>query len=336
MHPLDCCTAPFIKSRDCFVHTVNEHSPIDNNRFCTPLLPGHNLLTLGMATHNTAVTQFATAGEVRFAYRRFGPIARDASPAAVPLVFLQHLTGTMDNWDPAVVDGLAQQREVILFNNAGIANSTGETPSTVEGMAKDAFTFLRTLSLTTVDALGFSLGGMVAQQLALDHPSLIRKLLLIGTSPQGGEDTARFSPAVEHILFAKKYEPREELFLDLFFSGSSDSQSAGRSFLARLRERKENRDPAISDKVAPAQIGAIYAWGAVPTADRYSRLKEIKQPVLVVQGHTDMMIPTINSYILQQQLPNAELILYPDSNHGSLFQYPNRFVEVASSFLSRQ
>ena len=289
-----------------------------------------------MTTHNTAKTQFVTVGQIKFAYRRFGPTAPNAAPAAVPLVFLQHFTGTMDSWDPAVVDGFAQQREVILFNNAGVASSTGETPSTVEGMAKDAFAFLRGLSLSTVDLLGFSLGGMVAQQLTLEHPALVRKLLLVGTSPQGGEDAAHFSPTVENILFAKKYEPREELLLDLFFNPSSESQAAGRSFLARLHERQADRDPAISNKVAPAQIGAIYAWGAVPSADRYSRLKEIKQPVLVVQGHTDIMFPTINSYILQQQLPNAELVVYPDSNHGSLFQYPHRFVEAASSFLNRQ
>ena len=121
----------------------------------------------------TVPTQFVEANGIRFAYRRWG------KKGNLPLVFNQHFTGNLDNWDPAVLDGLAGEREIIIFNNAGIASSTGEVPTTFAGMAKNAEAFVDALGLKKIDLLGFSIGGMVAQQITVDRPELIRKLILL-------------------------------------------------------------------------------------------------------------------------------------------------------------
>ncbi len=172
---------------------------------------------MSASTHHTAPTQFVEAAGIRFAYRRFG------KTGGVPLVLLQHFTGNMDNWDPAVTDGFARDSEVILFNNAGISTTNGETPTSVAGMARDAAAFIDALGLTSCDLLGFSLGGMVAQQLAIDRPRLVRKLILAGTGPQGGDGMDKFSPEVQSIFFEKKYVPGDLIWLDLFFSRSDAS-----------------------------------------------------------------------------------------------------------------
>jgi pimeloyl-ACP methyl ester carboxylesterase len=277
-------------------------------------------------THHTAPTQFVENGGIRFAYRRFG------KSGGVPLVLFQHFTGNMDNWDPAVTEGLARDREVILFNNAGISTTNGETPVSVAGMARDAAAFIDALGLKTCDLLGFSLGGMVAQQLALDRPRLVRKVVLVGTGPQGGDGMDKFSPEVQSIFFEKKYEPGDLIWLDLFFSTSEASQATGRAFLERVRARKDNRDPPSDMKVAQAQLTAVAEWGA-PRINRFAYLKGITQPALVINGNDDIILPTINSYHLAQNLPNAELIIYPDANHGSQYQNPERFVAHVGMFL---
>ncbi len=281
---------------------------------------------MSASTHHTAPTQFVEAAGIRFAYRRFG------KTGGVPLVLLQHFTGNMDNWDPAVTDGFARDSEVILFNNAGISTTNGETPTSVAGMARDAAAFIDALGLTSCDLLGFSLGGMVAQQLAIDRPRLVRKLILAGTGPQGGDGMDKFSPEVQSIFFEKKYVPGDLIWLDLFFSRSDASQATGRAFLERMRARKDGRDPPSDLKVAQAQLTAVAEWGA-PRSNRFAYLQGITQPALVINGNDDIILPTINSYHLAQNLPNAELIIYPDSNHGSQYQSPERFVAHAGMFL---
>jgi pimeloyl-ACP methyl ester carboxylesterase len=276
-------------------------------------------------THHTAPTQFVEAGGIRFAYRRFG------NKAGLPLVFLQHFTGTLDNWDPAVTDALATDREVILFDNAGVAGSSGEVPTTAAAIAADAATFITALGLTKIDLFGFSMGGFVAQELVLQHPDLVRRLLLVATGPRGGEDLATFSPEV-WAMFSKEYAQPDELLLETFFSPTATSQAAGRQFLDRIRARKEGRDVGINDQVVPAQLAAITEWGSAP-ADSYAYLQHIKQPVLVVNGKEDVLFHTINSYLLQQHLPDAQLLLYPDSNHGAIYQYPAQFVAAVKLFL---
>jgi pimeloyl-ACP methyl ester carboxylesterase len=277
-------------------------------------------------THQTAPTHFVEADGVRFAHRRFG------KTGGVPLVLNQHFIGTMDYWDPAVTDGLAQGREVILFNNAGTSSSSGEVPTTIEGMGARAVAFIKALGLKQVDVLGFSIGGLVAQEITLQAPALVRRLVLVGTGPRGGQGMAGLTPEAQRI-FGAAYNPPEELWLKVHFTESAASQAAGREFLERISRRTENRDPEVNEKVAPAQIEALREWG-VQREGSYEYLGAITQPTLVINGDNDVIIYTINSYILQQNIPNAQLILYPDANHGSQYQYPARFVRHVSDFLS--
>lgn len=277
-------------------------------------------------THQTAPTQFVEANDIRFAYRRFG------KTGGVPFVFNQHYTGTIDHWDPAVTDGFAKDREVILFDNAGIASSSGQVPTTAQGMGANGVAFIRALGLTKVDVLGFSIGGFVAQEITLQAPDLVRRLVLLGTGPRSGKGMEGGTPEGNRI-FSATYDPPDRLWLSVFFTPSAASQAAGRKFLERFRLRAKDRDPEVKDKVAPAQRAAIAEWAA-PREHPYDYLKTIRQPTLVVNGSSDVIIYTVNSFILQQNLPNAQLIIYPDSAHGSHHQYPELFVRHVSMFLS--
>jgi pimeloyl-ACP methyl ester carboxylesterase len=277
-------------------------------------------------THQTAPTQFVEANGIRFAYRRFG---RTGGP---PLVFNQHYTGTMDHWDPAVTDGFAKDQEVILFNNAGVSSSSGEVPGTFAEMGANAVAFIKALGLTKADVLGFSIGGFVAQEITLQAPDLVRRLILLGTGPRNGEGMAVGTPEGKRI-FGASYDEPDKLWLSVFFTPSPASQAAGQEFIKRFRLRTKDRDSEVDDKVAVAQRAAIAKWGA-PREKPYEYLKAIKQPTLVVNGSTDLIIYTVNSFILQQNLPNAQLIIYPDSAHGGHHQYPELFVRHASMFLS--
>src|SRR5216683_1005072 len=216
-------------------------------------------------THQTAPTQYVEARGIRFAYRRFGK----ANGAA--LVFNMHFTGTIDHWDPAVTDGFAKDREVILFNNAGISSTSGEVPTSIEEMAANAIAFIGALGLKQVDAVGFSLGGLIAQEIALAAPALVRRLVLVGTGPRSGEGMATLTPEAQAV-FGATYDNPDDLWLGVFFTPSKQSQAAGRDYLKRFRRRTEGRDPEVSNKVAPAQIEALGKWGA-PRANPYDYLK---------------------------------------------------------------
>jgi pimeloyl-ACP methyl ester carboxylesterase len=304
------------------------HPPSANgtNPIAIPNIEEHTMSTY---TAITVPTQFVEANGIRFTYRRWG------KQGGIPLVFNQHFTGNLDNWDPAVLDGLTPEREVILFNNAGIASSSGEVPSTFAGMAKSAEAFIDALGLKQIDLLGFSIGGMVAQQIVIDRPELIRKLILIGTAPRNhdaGNGQGHITPETAAI-FGAAYNPPENLWLKVFFTDSEASQSAGRAFLTRYLSRTENRDASINEKVAPAQIAAVGEWGAQP-GERFTYLKNIHHPTLVISGNHDVIVYTVNSLHLVQNLPNAKLILYPDSNHGSWYQNHEEFVFEANRFLN--
>jgi pimeloyl-ACP methyl ester carboxylesterase len=272
-------------------------------------------------THQTAPTQFVEANGIRFAYRRFG------ESHGVPIVLNQHFRGTMDYWGPAVTDGLAKTREVILFDNAGIASSSGEVPPSIPQMGANAIAFVRALDLSRVDVLGFSIGGMVSQEIALQAPDLVRKLILVGTGPRGADISASRSAEI----FAGTYDPPEHLWLAVHFSPSAAGRTAGLAFLER-KLRRLNRDPEVSEDAASRQREAIgnYVAGGDSMQDH---LKDIRLPTLIVQGSNDVVIPTMNSFVLQQKLPNAQLILNPDANHGSFYQYPDLFVKHATIFL---
>jgi pimeloyl-ACP methyl ester carboxylesterase len=275
----------------------------------------------------TAPTQFVQVGEQRYAYRRFG----DGS--GLPLLFLQHFTGTLDNWDPAVTDPLARSREVILFENAGVGRSTGTVPPTIAGMAQHALAFLDALRLSRCDVLGFSLGGMIAQQMAQDRPAMFRRMILVGTAPRGGEDIMHLEkPTLARHLGDPTLRGYAVLG-KIFFAPSDSSQSAAAAFIKRLMQRAQDREPVSGGAVAEAQMAAFREWDVV-TADRFANLKSIRQPTLVVNGVYDQMIPVRNSYWLSENLPNAVLLTYPDSGHGSLFQFHESFTRQAAGFLA--
>jgi pimeloyl-ACP methyl ester carboxylesterase len=274
----------------------------------------------------TAPTQFVKTGLETYAYRRFG------YGGAPPLVCLQHFTGTLDNWDPAISDALVRGREVILFENAGVGRSTGEVPDTMGAMAKHAIAFLDALGLTRVDVLGFSLGGMVAQEIAIERPALVRKMLLVGTAPEGGEDIMHLEKPELKKIVEDPHMPGPEKLVGLFFTSSASSRSSGEAFVARLAQRKDDREPVSGAKIAGAQIAAFRAWERVD-GNRFAKLRRITQPCLVVNGVFDKMIPVRNSYMLSEHLPRAMLLTYPDAGHGSLFQFHESFVRQASLFL---
>ncbi|HEY7985975.1 MAG TPA: alpha/beta hydrolase [Methylophilaceae bacterium] len=273
-------------------------------------------------TLETAPTKYIEANGVKFSYRTLGPTS------GTPLILLQHFTGTMDSWDPAVVNGLAKDRPVVVFNNRGVGNTSGTPSDNVAEMTSDAYAFITALGYKKVDLLGFSLGGFIAQELAVAHPDLVNKVILAGTSNQGGGEHLL---QVLGIAFSKTdiADPRESLF----FSPSAESQQAARDFVKRAAVRTQDRDPSSGKAIADAQAKAIITWANTnDTGDRL--LKAIQQPVLIVQGSNDTMLISKNSLTMFNTIKNAELVMYPDSNHGSIFQYHDSFVNTADHFLS--
>jgi pimeloyl-ACP methyl ester carboxylesterase len=270
----------------------------------------------------TAATQFIQVGANRLAYRRLG------QPSDFPLLLLNFFAAAMDDWDPKVTNGLAAGREVILFNSVGVASSTGKAPSTVAAMAKDCLEFCNALDLKKMDILGFSLGGMIAQQLAFQQPGLVRRMILVGTGPMGGEGLT-FSEALLDDL-----KDPAALIMRSFFTPSDLSQAAGRDYLKRLQLRKADRDAAVSLETAGAQLHAIREWGVVPSSDRYAMLRKIPQPALVVHGNKDVVVNPINAFLLGQQLPDAQLVMYPDASHGVASQHADFFLPNARLFLA--
>lgn len=272
---------------------------------------------IGLAT---APNQTLESDGIKFSYRSFG------NKNGTPIVFLQHFTGTMDYWDPAVVDGLAKTHQVIVFNNTGMGHSSGKVADSIEQMTKDAESFINALGYRQVDLLGFSMGGFIAQELAAAHPDKIRKVVLVGTSNKGGGD--HLLKVLGEAFSQSNSDPRQYLF----FTQTAQSQAAGKEFIARSSVRKD-RDPEISKDDMNSHAKALITWANTPDSE-FALLKSVKQPVLVVQGSNDTMLDTANSITMYQHLPNAQLVLYPDSAHGSLFQFHFDFVSKVSNFLN--
>jgi pimeloyl-ACP methyl ester carboxylesterase len=273
-------------------------------------------------TWQNAPTHTIQAGGVRFAYRQIGP------SRGVPVVFLTHLAAVLDNWDPRVVDGIAAEHRVITFDNRGVGASSGATPTTIEDMASDAVTFIRALGFDQVDLFGFSMGGMIAQVIAHEQPRLVRKMILAGTGPAGGEGIDKVT-RISYVDIARGLLTRQDPKQFLFFTRTANGRRAGKEFLARLEERTDDRDKAISVGSFRAQLKAIHRWGRQTPAD----LSGIHQPVLVMNGESDRMVPTKNTVDLDQRLPNSELVIYPDAGHGGVFQFHEDFVKRALDFL---
>ncbi len=275
-------------------------------------------------SYRVASTRTIRAGGVDFAYRDLGP------RTGVPVIFLTHLAALLDNWDPRVVDGIAATKRVITFDNRGVGASSTSTPNTIEAMATDAVAFIRALGFEEVDLLGFSMGGMIAQQIALDKPRLVRKLILAGTGPAGGEGITSVT-RISHLDTLRGLLTLTDPKQYLFFTRTPAGRQAGKEFLARLKERTENRDKAISVRSYGAQLKAIHRWGQQPPAN----LSVIRQPALIANGESDRMVPISNSVDLAQRLTNADLVVYPDAGHGGIFQFHQQFVEKALDFLDR-
>jgi pimeloyl-ACP methyl ester carboxylesterase len=273
-------------------------------------------------THETVPTEFIAAGGVRYAYRRFGKAGK------TPLLLLGYFNSNMDAWDPAVTNGLAKEHDLILFDNAGVGASEGRTPSTIVGMAEHCWAFCRGLGLQEVNIVGFSLGGMIAQQMGLEHPALVKRIILLGTGPRGGEGMT-FTE-----LSAEEQADPVAFLLGAFFTTSEASRNAGRQYLKRLESRKENRDRPVSRVSAVAQLAAIREWGTIPKTERFAYLKQITQPVLVVHGNKDIVVTPINALLLAENLLNATLIVYSDASHGAQSQHSQLFLGHTRLFLS--
>ncbi len=265
-----------------------------------------------------------TAGGTTYAYREMGP------KGGVPVVFLIHLAGTMDNWDPRIIDPIAAKHHVITFSNRGVGASTGSVPDSIDSMADDAASFIQALGYPTVDLFGFSLGGMIAQSLVLKHPTLIRKLVLAGTGPAGGDGIQKIMGTTYYDMLRAtltRQDPKEFLF----FNRNTAGKSAARAFINRLKERTTNREAPIKLQAFQTQLKAIRRWGLSPSAD----LGVITQPTLIANGDNDRMVPSVLSSDMHRRIPGSELVIYPDSGHGGIFQFHDRFVPVALEFLGR-
>ncbi|KXH64887.1 hypothetical protein CNYM01_05826 [Colletotrichum nymphaeae SA-01] len=282
-----------------------------------------------MSTYQTVETQYVAVDNTRIAYRRIGVKSQ------VPLLYINHLRGSMDTLDPLLFNTIAKSREVIAYDSFGIGHSEGEVPSSTEVMASIAAKFLATLGVSKADVIGFSMGGGVAQILAWDYPQLVRKLILAGTQPGVGEGVVLPPREVlESAGTANDEPPTKEDMFRLFYHPSETSLALGEAWWTRIHERKvdgEERREYLIGPGARAQLNAIFSF-TVDT-DNFERMKTIKAPTLVTNGHTDIMSPTSNSFTLQQNLSDAQLIIYPDAGHGHLFQYPELYTQHLNLFL---
>jgi pimeloyl-ACP methyl ester carboxylesterase len=275
-----------------------------------------------IGSYQDAPTKTVDVGGTPFAYREVGPAT------GTPVIFLNHLAAVLDNWDPRVVDGIAAKHRVITFDNRAVGASKGKTPTSVEAMARDAVAFIRALGLDQVDLLGFSMGGFVGQVIAQKEPQLVRKLILAGTGPAGGEGIDKVTRLTLGDMAKGALALRDPKYY-LFFTRTANGRSAARQFLKRLKERTDDRDKTISPASFRAHLKAIHAWGLQMPSD----LSRIHHPVFVANGDLDRMVPSSNSADLARRLPNAQLTIYPDAGHGGIFQYHHEFVAEALEFL---
>jgi len=277
-----------------------------------------------ITSYSKAPARTVSAGGVSYAYRELGP------KGGIPVIFFVHLAATLDNWDPRIVDPIATDHHVIAFDNRGVGASTGRVPDSVEAMADDAYAFITALGFEKVDIFSFSLGGMVAQALVVNHPELVRKLILTGTGPKGGKDMDKVARTTYYDIVRAgltRSDPKEFLF----FNRNPAGKAAGKAFVTRLEERTEDRDAKIKVAAFQAQLKAIKRWGRGSPDD----LSTITHPVLIANGDHDRMVPSVLSNDLHQRISGSELIIYPDSGHGAIFQFHEQFAPRAVEFLAR-
>jgi pimeloyl-ACP methyl ester carboxylesterase len=276
-----------------------------------------------ITAYKDAPTRTIHAGDVTYAYRELGP------KGGIPVVFFVHLAANLDNWDPRIIDPIAAQHHVITFDLRGVGGSTGTVPDSIEAMADDAATFIKALGFEKVDIFSFSLGGMVAQALVVKHPGLVRKLILTGTGPAGGKDMDKVAGVTYYDILratVTRSDPKEFLF----FNRNATGKPAARAFVQRLKERTTDRDKPVAVKAFQTQLKAIKKWGRSPAVD----LSQITQPTLIANGDHDRMVPSVLSHDLHRRIAGSELIIYPNSGHGAIFQYWEKFAPVAAAFLA--
>ncbi len=276
-----------------------------------------------ITSYAKAPSRTVTAGGTTYAYRELGP------KGGIPVVFFVHLAATLDNWDPRIIDPIAKTRHVIAFDNKGVGASSGKVPGTIEEAADDAYTFITALGFKKIDVFSFSMGGMIAQDLALKHPELVRRLVLTGTGPRGGKDMDKVAGVTYWDMLRAtltRSDPKEFLF----FNRDAVGKRAGKQFVNRLKERTTDRDKDITISALQTQLKAIKAYGR----SRPSDLSKITQPTLIANGDHDRMVPTVLSEDLHRRIAGSELIIYPNSGHGGIFQYHEQFAPIAASFLA--
>jgi pimeloyl-ACP methyl ester carboxylesterase len=274
-------------------------------------------------TASNAPTKKLDVAKQSFAYRSFG------KSNTKPLVLLNHLAANLDNWDPRVLDLLAEQRTVVIFDNSGVGSSSGKVPQSIEEMAEDAATFISNFSKQPVDVIGLSMGGMVTQELAVRHPEILNKIVLVGTGPKGGKGIENVtSTTFKSILKAALTRADAKEFI--FFKRNTNGKTAAKVFLSRLAERPADKDVAISPRAFISQLKAIKKFAKAPAQS----LKSISNQVLVINGDHDIMVPTALSFELAERLPNSRIEIFADSGHGSLFQFPERFAKSVLTFLN--
>jgi pimeloyl-ACP methyl ester carboxylesterase len=270
-------------------------------------------------------TQFIKASGVNFAYREYGQ-----QNGGTPIIFLNHLAAVLDNWDPRIIDGIAAKHHVVVFDNRGVGASTGQPAQSIEQMADDAITFIQAKGFNKVDLFGFSMGGMISQEIVLKQPNLVRKMILSGTGPAGGTGISTVG-RVSNWDLVRGMTTRQDPKVYLFFTRTDNGKAAAKQFVQRINERTEKRDKEITISAYRAQLKALKKWGNKKSVD----LSVIQQPVLVANGDHDRMVPTVNTYDLAKRLPNSSLIIYPDAGHGGIFQFHDDFVKQSLTFLAK-
>ena len=283
-------------------------------------IPNEGVIT----SYAQAPARTVTPGGVTYAYRELGP------KGSIPVIFFVHLAATLDNWDPRIIDPIAKNRHVIAFDNRGVGASTGQVPATVEAMADDAYTFIKALGFSKIDIFSFSLGGFVAQALVVKHPDVVRKLILTGTGPKGGKDIDKVA-GITYFDILRATVTRSDPKEFLFFNRNAAGKAAAKAFVKRLEERTVDRDAPIKVKAFRTQLKAIKKWGRGTPDD----LSKLTHPTLIANGDNDRMVPSVLSEDLHRRINASELVIYPDSGHGGIFQYHDPFAPIAVEFLDR-
>ncbi|GAB3257935.1 alpha/beta fold hydrolase [Nocardioides dilutus] len=276
-----------------------------------------------VTSYAQAPARTVSAGGVTYAYRELGP------KGGIPVVFFVHLAATLDNWDPRIIDPIAQNRHVITFDQRGVGASTGQVPATLEEAADHAYEFITALGFDKIDVFSFSMGGMIAQDLIVKHPDLVRRLVLTGTGPRGGKDMDKVV-GVTYLDILRATLTRSDPKEFLFFNRDATGKAAGKAFVNRLQERTVDRDKDITLKALRTQLKAIQGFGRSAPAD----LSTFTQPTLIANGDHDRMVPTVLSEDLHRRIKGSQLIIYPNSGHGGIFQFHEEFAPVATEFLA--